>query len=76
MFKSTVFTVLLSFLILSILSTCSVIVPFDQWEHQRVQLKDVNIYFRYAGSGSPILLVHGVPQYSVNRHHHKRVNSS
>ena len=34
------------------------LVPFDDWLHQRVALPDVNIYFRYAGTGPPILLVH------------------
>ena len=39
--------------------------PFDDWLYQRVALPDVNIYFRYAGNGPPILLVHGFPQHSV-----------
>ena len=43
----------------------SKIVPFDDWEHQRVALKDVNIHLRYAGAGPPLLLVHGFPQHSV-----------
>ena len=55
--------------LLAVLSTCTSviasIVPFDEWEHQRVLLKDVNIHFRYAGKGPPLLLVHGFPQYSV-----------
>lgn len=42
------------------------IIPFDEWEHQRVALKDVNIHFRYAGQGAPLLLVHGFPQHSVS----------
>lgn len=41
------------------------LIPFDNWEYQRVALKDVNIFFRYAGTGPPILLVHGFPQHSV-----------
>ena len=41
------------------------LIPFDDWEHQRVALKDVNIHFRYAGKGAPLLLVHGFPQHSV-----------
>ena len=41
------------------------LVPFDDWLYQRVALPDVNIYFRYAGTGPPILLVHGYPQHSV-----------
>ena len=42
-----------------------VIVPFDDWQHQRVALKDVSIHFRYHGTGPPLLLVHGYPQHSV-----------
>ncbi|KAF5122642.1 Soluble epoxide hydrolase [Metarhizium anisopliae] len=38
--------------------------PFDSWSHGRVQLDDVSIHFRYAGSGPPMLLVHGNPQHS------------
>ncbi|KAK4442092.1 Alpha/Beta hydrolase protein [Podospora aff. communis PSN243] len=38
---------------------------FDQWEHGRVALKDVSIHFRYAGSGPPLLLIHGNPQHSL-----------
>lgn len=38
---------------------------FDEWEHGRVALQDVSIHFRYAGSGPPLLLVHGNPQYSL-----------
>lgn len=44
------------------------IVPFDDWEHQRVALKEVNIHLRYAGQGPPLLLVHGFPQHSVSSH--------
>ncbi|KAI9726677.1 MAG: hypothetical protein M1834_008942 [Cirrosporium novae-zelandiae] len=49
-------------------STCANLIPFDDWEHQRVQLQDVSIHFRYAGSGSPVLLVHGWPQHSLTWH--------
>ncbi|KAL6834277.1 Alpha/Beta hydrolase protein, partial [Trichoderma sp. SZMC 28015] len=38
---------------------------FDDWAHQRIALEDVSIHFRYAGSGPPVLLVHGNPQYSL-----------
>ncbi|KAF4980437.1 hypothetical protein FZEAL_3553 [Fusarium zealandicum] len=38
---------------------------FDNWEHGRVALEDVSIHFRYAGSGPPLLLVHGNPQHSL-----------
>ena len=40
--------------------------PFDDWLGQKVVLPDVNIYFRYAGTGPPVLLVHGFPQHSVS----------
>ncbi|KFX89042.1 hypothetical protein V490_07263 [Pseudogymnoascus sp. VKM F-3557] len=43
-------------------------IPFDEWEHQRVALKDVNIHLRYAGRGPPLLLVHGVPKFSLTWH--------
>jgi hypothetical protein len=38
---------------------------FNEWDHGRVQLDGVSIHFRYAGTGPPLLLVHGNPQYSV-----------
>lgn len=40
--------------------------PFTDWDHGRVQLSNVSIHFRYAGSGPPLLLVHGNPQHSVS----------
>ncbi|KAK6085883.1 alpha beta hydrolase fold protein [Seiridium cupressi] len=39
--------------------------PWDEWDHGRVSLQDVSIHFRYSGSGPPLLLVHGNPQYSL-----------
>ncbi|KAM5350961.1 hypothetical protein ACJ41O_003684 [Fusarium nematophilum] len=36
-----------------------------RFEHGRVALEDVSIHFRYAGSGPPVLLVHGNPQHSL-----------
>ena len=42
------------------------LIPFDDWLYQRVALQDVNIYFRYAGTGPPVLLVHGFPEHSVS----------
>ena len=42
-----------------------VIVPFNDWQHQRVALEDVSIRLRYHGTGPPLLLVHGYPQHSV-----------
>ena len=58
---------LLKLLLLGILLqfAAAELVPFDDWLYQRVALPDVNIYFRYAGTGPPILLVHGYPQHSV-----------
>ncbi|KAI1105618.1 putative hydrolase [Jackrogersella minutella] len=41
------------------------LIPWDSWEHGRVALEDVSIHFRYAGSGPPLLLVHGNPQFSL-----------
>jgi hypothetical protein len=41
---------------------------FDDWEHERIQLDDVSIHFRYYGQGPPILLVHGFPQHSLTWH--------
>jgi hypothetical protein len=41
---------------------------FDDWEHERTQLDDVSIHFRYHGTGPPILLVHGFPQHSLTWH--------
>ncbi|KAI6083932.1 putative hydrolase [Hypoxylon rubiginosum] len=38
---------------------------WDDWEHGRVALQDVSIHFRYAGSGPPLLLIHGNPQFSL-----------
>lgn len=38
---------------------------FNSWAHQRVALNNSSIHFRYAGSGPPVLLVHGVPEHSV-----------
>ncbi|KAK4899639.1 hypothetical protein LTR27_002905 [Elasticomyces elasticus] len=39
--------------------------PFDTWEHERIQLTDVSIHFRYSASGKPpLLLVHGFPEHS------------
>jgi pimeloyl-ACP methyl ester carboxylesterase len=39
--------------------------PFSQWGHERIQLTDVSIHFRYSASGKPpLLLVHGFPEHS------------
>lgn len=53
---------------LSILTFWSLVValqPFDEWNHGRIQLKDVSIHFRYSAAGKPpLLLVHGFPEHS------------
>ena len=41
-------------------------VPFDDWDYQRVALKDINILFRYAGTGPAVVLVRGFPLHSVS----------
>lgn len=46
-------------------SVFGALIPFDDWDYQRVALKDVNILFRYAGTGPRVMLVHGFPQHSV-----------
>jgi pimeloyl-ACP methyl ester carboxylesterase len=53
---------------LAIASLASIVAAtssFDTWAHGRVALNDVSIHFRYAGSGPPLLLVHGNPQHSL-----------
>ena len=54
-------------LLLSIIVQLAVtdLVPFDDWLYQRVALPDIDIHFGYAGSGPPVLLVHGYPEDSV-----------
>ena len=39
--------------------------PFEEWPCQQVQVEHGTIFLRYAGTGPPIMLLHGVPQYSV-----------
>lgn len=63
MITMALFNLLLLLIILQLAATD--LVPFDDWLYQRVDLPDVNIYFRYAGTGPPVLLVHGYPQHSV-----------
>lgn len=39
--------------------------PFETWGHERIQLEDVSIHFRYSQGGKPpVLLVHGSPEHS------------
>ncbi|KAG8665356.1 hypothetical protein FPOAC2_10433 [Fusarium poae] len=49
----------------SLVSVATALSSFDTWAHGRVALNDVSIHFRYAGSGPPLLLVHGNPQHSL-----------
>lgn len=43
----------------------SALQDFQQWGHERIQLKDTSIHFRYSEGGKPpLLLVHGSPQHS------------
>jgi len=43
----------------------SALQTFDSWGHERIQLSDVSIHFRYSESGKPpLLLVHGFPEHS------------
>ncbi|KAF4445989.1 hypothetical protein F53441_10323 [Fusarium austroafricanum] len=49
----------------SLASIATATSSFDTWAHGRVALEDVSIHFRYAGSGPPLLLVHGNPQHSL-----------
>jgi pimeloyl-ACP methyl ester carboxylesterase len=49
--------------------TAAALTPFHSWNHGRVALEDVSIHFRYAGSGPPIILVHGNPQHSWTWQH-------
>lgn len=58
-FNSKLFLILLASALTSALSS------FEDWPHLRVALQDVSIHLRYFGTGPPILLVHGNPQYSL-----------
>ncbi|KAB5577832.1 Alpha/Beta hydrolase protein [Coniochaeta sp. 2T2.1] len=51
--------------LLTLTTSAQALLPFDSWPHQRVALQDVSIHLRYAGSGPPLLLVHGNPQHSL-----------
>lgn len=49
----------------TLLAAASALQPFDSWGHDRIQLTDVSIHFRYSASGKPpLLLVHGFPEHS------------
>lgn len=46
-------------------SATAALSSFDEWPHLRVTLDDVSIHARYYGSGPPLVLVHGNPQFSL-----------
>lgn len=55
----------LSFVVGIAIKAAAELTQWDGWEHGRVALEDVSIHFRYAGSGPPLLLIHGNPQFSL-----------
>ena len=48
--------------------TTSQLSNFDDWAHERIQLDNHSLHFRYHGTGPPVLLVHGYPQHSLTWH--------
>lgn len=40
-------------------------IPFDQWPCRRAQVGDVNMFYRIAGTGPTLVLLHGFPQHSL-----------
>ncbi|KIW12205.1 hypothetical protein PV08_09481 [Exophiala spinifera] len=63
--SSLLYPITLALAVFATLSASAALKPFDDWAHQRVALANVSIHFRYAGSGPPILLAHGNPQFSL-----------
>lgn len=62
-----IFNVIGILLLLLAGTTAQDLLPWDDWPHQRVRVsEDVSLHLRYAGSGPPVLLVHGNPQHSVS----------
>ena len=44
----------------------SALQPWETWGHERIQLEDVSIHFRYSASGKQALpLAHGSPEHSL-----------
>lgn len=41
---------------------------FDQFEHGRATVNGVNVHYRMAGKGKPVVLLHGWPQHSLMWH--------
>nr|POF11563.1 soluble epoxide hydrolase [Quercus suber] len=61
----TLTTICIAITAVSNLLNVSALQTFDTWGHERIQLNDTSIHFRYSASGKPpILLVHGFPQHS------------
>ncbi|KOS46063.1 hypothetical protein ACN38_g2976 [Penicillium nordicum] len=54
--------------ILQLVCICIADIPsWDSWPHQRIEVnEDVSIHMRYYGTGPPVLLIHGNPQYSLS----------
>ena len=51
---------------LAVIASVLALQPFHTWGHERIQLQDVSIHFRYSEGGKPpLLLVHGSPQHSL-----------
>lgn len=47
-----------SLLALAVLQgTAKALQSFDSWKHERIQLEDVSIHFRYSDSGKPPILI-------------------
>lgn len=41
---------------------------FDAFEHGRARVGEIDLHFRRAGSGPPVVLLHGWPQHSLMWH--------
>ncbi|KKY13346.1 putative alpha beta hydrolase fold-1 [Diplodia seriata] len=68
---SPMLTVIGAALLLTLAATTTAqdLLPWDDWPHQRVQVgQDVSLHLRYAGSGPPVVLIHGNPQHSLSWH--------
>jgi hypothetical protein len=44
----------------------TVVPDYKSWPYGRIKTVDGSIAFRYYGTGPPIFLIHGTPQYSVS----------
>ena len=43
-------------------------IPFNQFSHRRAQVNGIQLHYRIAGAGSPLVLLHGWPQHSLMWH--------